>query len=158
EALIQIHEQNPRGLLKVDDEGSRWPQEMNQYKGGRGTDRHFYLSGWSGKSYVLDRKAQAGVPVSIPRVFVTVVCGIQPDMLGELAAPRGRGDGFIHRLLFCYPRPAAAGDWTDDTVSATAADAWAGVLAGLRGLEMVTGDDGIPGPRAIRLSAVAREA
>jgi hypothetical protein len=157
EALVAVHERNPRGLLKVDDEGSRWPHEMNQYKGGRGTDRQFYLSAWSGKGYVMDRKALGGVPVSIPRPFVNVVCGIQPDLLGELADPRGRSDGFIDRLLFCFPRPAAGSDWTDNTVSEDAAKAWAGALEVLRGLDMVAGQIGTPGPRTVRLSPAAKE-
>ena len=48
EALPVLLQQNPRGLLQFNDEGAALVASMNQYKGGKGSDRQFYLSLWSG--------------------------------------------------------------------------------------------------------------
>src|SRR5262249_20121019 len=111
ESLAPILEENPRGLLNQQDEGVAWVRGMGQYKNGRGNDRQFWLATWSGKSHLVDRKTQNGVPISIPRPFVNVICGMPPDMLGELADCRGRNDGFLDRILFAFPRCAGAADW-----------------------------------------------
>jgi hypothetical protein len=131
---------------------------MGQYKGGRGNDRQFWLSAWSGRGHLVDRKSQGAVAVSIPRPFVNVPCGLPPDMLGELADHQGRNDGFLHRVLFAFPRAAAGTDWTEETVSAASRQAWETTLAGLRRLPMEELDDGLPGHRAVQLSVAARDA
>ncbi len=155
EGLLPVLEQNPRGVLMAQDEGAAWVGGMNQYKGGKGNDRQFWLSAWSGKAHLVDRKAKDGVPISIPRPFVSVLGGIQPDMLTELADPRGRSDGFLHRILFCFPALTGPADWTDATVSDAVARAWVDALVRLRALEMAT-VDGIPVPRTVRFSAAAK--
>ena len=48
ESLAPLLEDNPRGLLMTQDEGVAWVRGMGQYKGGRGGDRQFWLSNWSG--------------------------------------------------------------------------------------------------------------
>ncbi len=48
EAIAALLQQNPRGLLQFNDEGSSLVTSMNQYKGGNGSDRQSYLSLWSG--------------------------------------------------------------------------------------------------------------
>src|SRR5262249_34851814 len=74
ESLAPLLEKNPRGLLMPHDEGVGWVRGMGQYKGGRGNDRQFWLSTWSGKSHLVDRKSQGVVPISIPRPFINVIC------------------------------------------------------------------------------------
>jgi hypothetical protein len=157
ESLAPLLEENPRGLLMPQDEGVGWVRGMGQYKGGRGNDRQFWLSNWSGKSHMVDRKSQGVLPVSIPRPFVNVVCGIPPDMLGELADYQGRNDGFSHRVLFVYPRAAAGTDWTEATVTDGARQAWESTLVGLRALAMREMDDGAPGYEVVRFSPTAKE-
>jgi Protein of unknown function (DUF3987)/Domain of unknown function (DUF3854) len=158
ESLAVLLERNPRGLLMPQDEGAAWVRGMGQYKGGRGNDRQFWLSAWSGRGHLVDRKSQGAVAVSIPRPFINVPCGLPPDMLGELADHQGRNDGFLHRVLFAFPRAAAGTDWTDETVSLASRQTWETTLAGLRRLPMVELDDGLPGHRAVHLSAAARDA
>lgn len=48
EALVGILEDNPRGLLVYKDELTGWVRSMDQYKGGKGSDRQHWLSFWSG--------------------------------------------------------------------------------------------------------------
>jgi hypothetical protein len=158
EALAPILEENPRSLLIPQDEGVGWVRGMGQYKGGRGNDRQFWLSAWSGKSYFVDRKTQNGVPISIARPFVNVICGMPPDMLGELADCQGRNDGFLHRILFAFPRCAGAAEWEEATVELASKEAWERTLVNLRKLAMEELDDGVLGYKVVRFSPAAKEA
>ncbi len=51
-----------------------------------------------------------------PRPTAAVTGGIQPDLLGELAEEAHRRDGFVDRLLACWPE-AAPLRWTEATVA-----------------------------------------
>jgi putative DNA primase/helicase len=44
EALADIMDKNPRGVLINRDELAGWVRGLDQYKGGKGNDRQFYLS------------------------------------------------------------------------------------------------------------------
>jgi hypothetical protein len=158
ESLAPLLEKNPRGLLMPQDEGVAWVRSMGQYKGSRGNDRQFWLSTWSGKSHLVDRKSQGIVPTSIPRPFINVICGMPPDMLPELADHQGRNDGFLHRVLFSYPRITTGTDWTEATVTKESQEAWATTLANLRKLKMEELDDGVLGYKIVKLSPAAKEA
>src|SRR5262249_33299111 len=69
-----------------------------------------------------------------------------------------RDDGFLHRILFVFPRASPGADWTDVTVSQQSREAWEKTLKALRALAMEDMDDGAPGPRAVSLSPAAKEA
>lgn len=157
ESLAPLLEQNPRGLLMPQDEGVAWVRGMGQYKGGRGNDRQFWLASWSGKSHIVDRKSSGVIPVSIPRPFLNVICGLPPDMLNELADHQGRSDGFLHRLLYVYPRVTVGTEWTEQTVTDESQKAWVKTLTHLRLLAMAELEDGILGYRAVQFSAAAKE-
>jgi Protein of unknown function (DUF3987) len=105
ERLAQVMNDNPpgSGLLLHRDELAAWVLSMNQYRGGRGADRQSWVSIWSGEPWIVDRKTTDDAYVSAP--FACVLGGIQPDVLPELAT--NRDDGFVDRLLFTYPEPAA---------------------------------------------------
>ncbi|MFI5456828.1 MAG: DUF3987 domain-containing protein [Isosphaerales bacterium] len=107
EALGPILVKNPRGLTVAPDEMTKWVLSMDQYKGGKGGDRPFYLSAWNGEPVYVDRAKHMTEPIVVPHPFLTVVGGMTPDMLTALPEGRGRDDGFMARLLFSYPdRPA----------------------------------------------------
>jgi hypothetical protein len=158
ESLAPILEENPRGLVMAQDEAVAWVRGMGQYKGGRGNDRQFWLSNWSGKSHLVDRKSQGSVPISIPRPFVNMIGGIPPDMLNELADYQGRNDGFLHRILFVFPRATAGSDWSEVTLSKESKEAWETTLTRLRKLAMIELDDGVLGYQVVRFSPAAKEA
>src|SRR5205085_732852 len=97
-------------------------------------------------------------PIAIPRPFVNVVCGVQPDMLGELGDQKARSDGFLDRILFTFPRPVRGADWDDATVTEGSRAEWQAALTSLRALEMQEMDDGVPGHKVVRFSPAAKEA
>ena len=123
EALGPILARNPRGLIVAPDEMTKWVMSMDQYKGGKGGDRPFYLSVWKGEAVYIDRAKNMSEPIVVPHPFLTVVGGLTPGMLTELPEGKGRDDGFMARLLFAYPDPethrysdrgipdAVAGEW-----------------------------------------------
>ena len=43
EALFSVLEENPRGVLVSRDELTGWLRSMDQYKGGKGSDRQFLV-------------------------------------------------------------------------------------------------------------------
>lgn len=124
ERLAQLLAENPRGLLVIRDELSAWVKSMNQYKQGKGADRQFYLSVWSGAPVKVDRVG-SGTPtdILIARPCLSVVGCIPPEVLGEFDDRGGLDDGFLPRLLFTWPlqRPVR---WTDATISQPVRDGY----------------------------------
>lgn len=134
EALVGILENNPRGLLIDKDELTGWVRAMDQYKGGKGADRQHWLSIWSSKAVVVDRKSCAGEPVIIDRPWVSLFGGIQPAMLKELSG--GQEDGLLDRFLFAYPKPRRT-LFSESEISHEAEADYAGLYKKLISLEMV---------------------
>ena len=154
EALVSILEDNPRGLLLHKDELAGWVRGMDQYKGGKGSDRQHWLSFWSGDEVVVDRKSRQGEPIIVAKPFVSLFGGIQPSMLGELGA--GAEDGLMDRFLFCYPAPRHI-RFTEDEVSEEAEEEYAALYGKLADLRLATDEHGDPNPRPLRLTRKARD-
>ncbi len=123
EALGELLSKNRRGLLMYADELTGWVRGMNQYKGGAGNDRQFFLSIWSGQPIYVHRKSAP--PVHVFHPFLSVVGCIPPDMLNELADGRGREDGFLHRILFTFPDAIRPGTWSEAEVTNAMVSRWA---------------------------------
>jgi hypothetical protein len=153
EALGPILAKNPRGLIVAPDEMTKWVLGMDQYKGGRGGDRPFYLSAWCGSPIVVDRAKHMTEPIMVPHPFLTVIGGLTPDMLTALPEGEGRDDGFVARLLFAYPDRVArrySGDGIPDDVAA----GWERVARRLWQLEM-RDVDGKPASRVVKMTPKA---
>ena len=102
------------GLLVHFDELLAWTNGSNAYRSGKGADRQNWLSIWSCSPIKINRKTAD--PVYVSRPAVSVIGGIQPDVLGKLHDPSGGRDGFIERILWIFPdvQPAL---WTSATIS-----------------------------------------
>ncbi|BBL79462.1 hypothetical protein RxyAA322_13160 [Rubrobacter xylanophilus] len=153
EALVGILEDNPRGLLVHRDELAGWVRSMDQYKGGKGSDRQHWLSFWSGDEVVVDRKSRMGEPIIVARPFVSLFGGIQPAMLGELGG--GAEDGLMDRFLFAYPAPRRI-RFTEEEVSAEAEERYAALYDNLANLKLATDEHGDPNPKPLKLTPEAR--
>ena len=154
ERLIGMLGENPRGLLLAKDELTALFEGMNQYKGGRGSDRRGYCTIWSGQLINRDRIGQ-GAPeyTRCGHPFLSIVGGMTPDLLGTIADAQGRADGLQDRFLFAYPEPRPVPGWSDQGVSQAAKDDWAGVVERLWSRPMEASSEGGNRPRVIRLSA-----
>lgn len=154
EALVSILEDNPRGLLIHRDELAGWVRSMDQYKGGRGSDRQHWLNLWSTDEVIVDRKSRIGEPVILAKPFVSLFGGIQPSMFGELGA--GTEDGLMDRFLFAYPAPRHV-RFTEDEVSEEAKEEYADLYRKLADLRLATDEHGDPNPRPLRLTRRAKD-
>jgi hypothetical protein len=100
EALVHLLEDHDNGFIQYRDELAGWLGNMNRYAGGSGGDRQFWIEAWQGGSYDVHRVKHA-VPVTIPRLNINVIGGIQPDVLSVLI--KGASDGFLNRFLWTWP-------------------------------------------------------
>ncbi|MEJ7873612.1 MAG: YfjI family protein, partial [Rubrobacteraceae bacterium] len=153
EALVGILEDNPRGLLVHKDELAGWVRSMDQYKGGKGSDRQHWLSFWSGDEVVVDRKSRMGEPLIVAEPFVSLFGGIQPAMLGELGA--GAEDGLMDRFLFAYPKPRHV-RFSYEEVSTESEGRYAALYERLADLPLAIDEHGDPNPKPLKLSLEAR--
>jgi len=142
EALPLILADNPRGLILIKDELAGLMLGLNQYKGGKGSDRQTLLSVWSGKAIKRDRVShEANIPIRCPHPCLTIVGAITPDMLGSMADAQGRADGWIDRFLFAYPEPRPVASWTNRGVDDATITDWCELVTRLweRPLNVVEG-------------------
>jgi hypothetical protein len=171
ESLAPILMENPRGVVLPKDELLGWVLAMNQYReGGRGADQQFWLSNWSSKTFVVDRKKERDKgPLRVPHPFVGVVGGLVPAGLRKVRGDRGRQqgtgqqDGFLDRLLWSYPDEVPEGEENWAVVSSETTQDLKDVLDKLRTLKMepVQTEDGtVTGhrPYVVKLTASGRKA
>ena len=151
ESLALLLRDNPRGFIMSNDELAGWVRSQNQYRGGKGADRQFYLSVWAGQPLIIDRKGKESTIV--PHPFLNVMGGIQPDMLPLLADEKGRADGFLDRILFAFPETIPAQHWSEHTVDAQVKQQWSDTLQILFNLEMQhIEDEGIDRPQIVNFT------
>lgn len=137
ERLAMIVAQQPRGTLQVRDELAGWLENMERYSAA--SDRAFWLEGWGGRSYAVERVGRA--PLTIDRLSVGVLGGIQPDRLQSLLL-RGDDDGLAARFLPFWPDPVPVKRPERAPDDCFMQD----VLTRLYGLSMVMDENGDPQP------------
>jgi hypothetical protein len=158
EKLASVLQENPRGVVVDRDELTGWVRSMDQYRSGKGADRQFWLSAWSGDPVSVHRKSQEAGPVRVAHPFLGVVGGLPPDLLTAMRGERAIADGFMDRILFSYPQeyPAAGETWT--CIPEESEDQWRDCLGRLWALEMVDDPQRGARPRFVRLTACGRKA
>src|SRR5215210_4049494 len=152
ERLADILNENRRGLLIIKDELSGWLGSMNQYKqGGKGADRQFWLSAHTNQPVSVDRKSLEE-PVIVARPFVSIVGGIQPEVLPDFG--KDRGDGLIDRFIPVYPKPRV-GRWSDDEISDHVREGYARTIGSLYKLRHAN-DEEAPFPSRVGMTDEAK--
>lgn len=129
EALIEAMQEN-KNLIAYWDEMSGWIKSMNQYRGGAGADKAHYLSMWSFSPVNVTRMTRDNY---IPDPHLAIVGGIQPGVLAELRKEFSESDGFLHRILLCYPKKMFRRR-SDTFLTNTAKKAWKDVCERLNAL------------------------
>lgn len=150
QSIGEILAAHPKGLTLRRDELTGWIGSFDRY-GGFGADRAMWAEAFGGRPYVIDR-VKHREPIKIAHLSVSVVGGIQPDMLAETLLSGGN-DGLAARFLCIWPervppiRPSRVAD-----------DGWAfSALDRLRGLRMGSDDRGNPRPILVALAPEAAE-
>jgi hypothetical protein len=99
EALADLHEENEVGIAVFKDELNGWLKDMNKYK--PGSDLEFWLSCWSNQQAILTRKTAKSSFINSP--LIPVLGGIQPGIFGQISTAENKDNGFLDRLLVCFP-------------------------------------------------------
>jgi len=99
EALVDLHQESDNAVGVFKDELAGWLKDMNKYR--EGSDLEFWLSTWSGKSVNLNRLTRKGSFVEKP--FIPVLGGIQPSIFNTFYTDENKDNGFMDRMLLCYP-------------------------------------------------------
>lgn len=99
EALVDLHEESKNAVGVFKDELAGWLKDMNKYR--EGSDLEFWLSSWSGKSVAMNRKTAKSSFVERP--LIPVLGGIQPSVLDGFYTEENKDNGFMDRMLLCYP-------------------------------------------------------
>jgi hypothetical protein len=133
EGLLSVHATSPLGLLLNRDELGGWLRSFNQYKGGKGADAQTWCEVHQGKPALIDRKGSQ--PLSVPRAAVSIIGGIQPELLRNAISGEHLFDGVASRILFVAP-PERVKTWSDDTISDDARNDWTNLLDELLALRL----------------------
>lgn len=115
ERLGAILAKQPRGTLQMRDELAGWLEGMARYSGG-GSDRPFWLEAFGGRGFTVERMGRE--PLTIDRLTIGVLGGIQPDRLKTLLF-KSDDDGLLARFLPIWPEPAPLRRpqaWADETL------------------------------------------
>jgi hypothetical protein len=148
ERLGAILARQPRGTLQMRDELAGWLEGMQRYSGG-GSDRPFWLEAFGGRGFTVERMGRE--PLTIDRLTIGVLGGIQPDRLKSLLF-KSDDDGLLARFLPIWPEPAPVERpkaWADEAMMEAA-------LGRLLSLQMVTDEDGETRPWFIPFTEEAR--
>jgi hypothetical protein len=100
EALCKIMEQNTDGLFLIKDELMGLIYDSQRYN--KNGQEEKLLSIFSGKQIIINRKSDDSYSV-IDHPYLTLLGGIQPAVLSQLFTENRLNNGFIYRLLFCFP-------------------------------------------------------
>lgn len=146
EALASTLERSP-GLVVVADELTSWVAGMDKYR--KGGDRAAFLSLWALAPVKVDRR---GAPtIFVDRPTVSIIGGIQPDVLPTLRGDRGQDDGFLDRILPVWPAPTRM-LWTEDELDPALIRAYEARMVALTRIGAGSSD-----PVTVRLTADAKD-
>lgn len=146
ESLVHLLGDNSKGLLLSVDELAGWLGGFDKYRsGGAGNDAAKWLEMHAGRMVLIDRKSGARRTVCIPRASVSVLGGIQPEILARCLTAQHRASGLSARLLLCQP-PRIQKRWTDAEIHRSAVESLESLLGNLLSLQMesVENDDPVP--------------
>lgn len=138
-SLTIVLADNPRGTLADPKEAAAWMNSFDEFTGGRGRDRQFWMCVYDCEAVYSDRKG-GWEQTFVPHPYCAVIASTQPEMLGALNGDRGRADGFYERLTLIAPDPASYPSqfWTEAEVPAEVEAVWRDCIVLLHSAEMVT--------------------
>jgi hypothetical protein len=126
EALVQVLNQNKKGLLGFYDEFMAFIKSMNAYKQGGGDVEQFLKIFNSADLFV--NRSSFDTPVHIILPFVSMISGIQPGILHSLVDNNKFHSGFFQRLAFWYPENQQIPLPSDKIPSDKPDTAWAAII------------------------------
>lgn len=98
EALLRAATLNRRGIAVYMDELRGFFMNFNRYNAG--SEQEFWLQNWSGSPYAVTRM---GRKYFLEWLAISIVGTIQPSLLDEIGKGGRAHNGFVERILFCFP-------------------------------------------------------
>jgi len=149
EALAPILKANPRGVLLARDELAGWLAGFDRYANTQGAEVAHWLSMYNAKGIIVDRKTSG--TLHIPTAAVSIIGGIQPNVLRRALGLANRENGLAARLLLVMPPPRPK-RWTAAHVEPAVTESVGRVFVKLFALEHDVSEDGRPAARVMHLS------
>lgn len=101
EAMLSIHQDNPRGIVLMVDEILSMFNSVKRYNAKNNLIEDL-LSAYSGQPLKIIRKTQLR-PILIKKPCINVIGSIQTDVLDEIFCPEFMANGLLDRFLFVFP-------------------------------------------------------
>jgi hypothetical protein len=139
EGLLSVHASAPLGLLLYRDELGGWLGGFNQYKSGKGSDAQTWTEMYQGNPCIIDRKGSGTLRVR--RAAVSIVGGIQPELLRKALSGEHLYNGVASRFLFIAvpERPML---WNEEKFNDETREGWSSLVEELLALQ--PNEDGTP--------------
>lgn len=153
EGLAHALAHDSRGLLVFHDELISLVKQMDRYH--KGDNRQMCLSFFSRTSIYIRRKSKPNEPISIERPFVSVLGGIQFDVLNDLIRSQQSDDGFQDRLLLACPPKQKFPRWSKVGLARGQRDNWSLLIQRLLALKH-DGEGKRSVPRVVCFDAAAQ--
>ncbi|WP_394991483.1 DUF3987 domain-containing protein [Emticicia sp.] len=134
EAVSTIHLNNRRGIGVYIDELAGWFKNFNRYN--KGSEQEQWLSNWSGKPIISDRKTGNSVYIDSP--CISVIGTIQNDILEEISKDARDSNGFIDRILFAIPDQLQKEYWSEEEIPQETIENYNNIIGRLLDLQFDT--------------------
>ena len=154
-ALTNVLAHQFDGVLVVRDELAGFVNGVGEFKAGKGSDLGHWLASWSAMPITVDRKVGEQKTLRVPRAAVSIIGGIQPNVLRAVIGREHLQDGLCARFLLTMPdtRPIR---WSEDTVSPETTAALDKLVARLLALKPADDGAGNLAPQILTLSEQAK--
>lgn len=113
EALMSALSISNKGILCFNDEIVGLLKQQNRYK--KGNDVEAFLSFWSCVATKVNRVSKEKLFIESP--FVSILGGIQPKILQDMAANNGDSNGMLYRFLFVFDNDYIRPEWNESNIS-----------------------------------------
>lgn len=124
EALTDVIDKNPNGIGVFVDEIAGWFKNFDRYN--NGSEIESWLSIWSNKPLIIDRKNSE--PVFIETPFVSVLGSIQNGIIKELGKNNKAANGFMERLLINSPSNLEKYRWNEKELDIEISKNWDSII------------------------------
>ena len=156
ESLVAVLNENPRGLLMINDELSGW-FDFDRYTGGSSGvsgAASKWLEMYGGRDFIVDRKGSGNI--SVESAHVSLIGGIQPGILKRGLGQANKESGLAARIFMVMP-PAVPKVWQDDDVDPEVEAVVASVFDYLYSLVPLEGESGRTEPQVVKLGVEAKK-
>ena len=152
EGLSEVLNTNKRGICLYADELKSWINNFNRYS--KGSEEQLWLSIFSGKPIIIDRRGADSI--SIRHTFVGVIGSIQHGLLKDLSKGEKSDSGFLDRILFVLPKDLKKKYWNTVELPQNITPMWSEIMREIIDLGLALDDNGEPVPIEVPFEAAAK--